>query len=147
MYQYKIKVTPDHDTNPFEYAGDQYPKLYVTKGAANRLPSELTEEAVSPMPEGASPLYMMVHIGVAISLNDFGCPFDSGCCGYTFATAKEVGEINNLINNGMFEYVIQGSDVSCGGFDDEAAALEDAEESINTLVAGDIKQILEVFGC
>jgi tRNA A37 methylthiotransferase MiaB len=65
--------------------------------------------------------------------------------GYTFATAKEVQEINDLMNDGMFEYVIQGSDVSCMGFDREADALADAEESLNTLVAGDIKHILEVF--
>jgi hypothetical protein len=142
---YKITITPDHDTNPFEYMGDQYPKLYVTKGAADRLPSELTEAAVSPMPEGASPLYMMVHSGVAISLNDFGCKWDSGLIGYTFATAQEVQEISSLMNDGMFEYVIQGSDVSCCGFDDEAAALAAAEEDLNTLVAGDIKQTLEVF--
>jgi hypothetical protein len=142
---YKITITPDHDTNPFEYMGDQYPKLYVTKGAANQLPSELTAEAVYPMPEGASPLYMMVHSGVAISLNDFGCKWDSGLIGYTFATAQEVQEISSLMNDGMFEYVIQGSDVSCCGFDDEAAALAAAEEDLNTLVAGDIKQTLEVF--
>jgi hypothetical protein len=142
---YKIIITPDHDTNPFEYAGDQYPKLYVTKIAAYKLPSEVTEEAVSPMPEGASPLYMMVHSGVAISLNDFGCPFDSGCCGYTFATAKEVQEINDLMNDGMFEYVIQGSDVSCCGFYSEADALAVAEESLNILVAGNIKHLLTLF--
>jgi hypothetical protein len=137
---YKIIITPDHDTNPFEFAGDQYPTLYVTKGAADRLPSELTEEAVHPRPEGASLLYMLVHGDTHISLNDFGCPFDSGCCGYTFATAKEVQEISDLMNNGMFEYVIQGSDASGTGFYSEADALADAEESLNTLVAGDIKQ-------
>jgi hypothetical protein len=140
---YKITITPDHDTNPFEFT--EFPKLYVAKIAAYKLPSEVTEAAVSPMPDGASPLYMMVHSGVAISLNDFGCPFDSGCCGYTFATAQEVQEISDLMNDGMFEYVIQGSDVSCCGFYSEADALADAEESLNTLVAGDIKQILEVF--
>jgi hypothetical protein len=144
---YKIIVTPDYDTNPFEYAGDQYPKLYVTKGAAGRLPSELTAEAVHPRPAGASPLYMMVHGETHISLNDFGCKWDSGMIGYTFATAKEVQEINDLMNDGMFEYAIQGSDVSCMGFYNEADALADAEESLNTLVAGDIKQTLEVFKC
>jgi hypothetical protein len=144
---YKIIITPDYDTNPFDFVGDQYPKLYVTKGAADRLPSEVTAEAVSPMPAGASPLYMMVHSGVAISLNDFGCKWDSGLIGYTFANAQEVKEINDLMNDGMFEYVIQGSDVSCCGFDDEAAALADAEDSLNTLVAGDIKHLMGLLGC
>lgn len=40
------------------------------------------------------PVYAYVHSSVAFSINGFGDPWDSGCCGYAYAKLSEWGKRN-----------------------------------------------------
>ena len=70
-------------------------------------------------------LFMYQHGGVAVSLNPFSCPWDSGCCGYIQTNSERLAEcvsrlIHSMLNDDLHavtddhgEFLFEGTYAEC----------------------------------
>ena len=73
-------------------------------------------------------LYMYQHGGIAVSLSPFGCPWDSGCCGFVQTNSQKLAEcvsrlIHNMLNDDLFavedetgDWLFEGTYAECEAF-------------------------------
>lgn len=127
---------------------------YADKGDMSHIRIEALMEGDIPEGYEVAKVNAYIHGGIALSLGDFSCPWDSGVFGFLLFKTGEFGDDNQglegfvkhwtaILNGHIYYFTIENETEiieSCNGFDCMDYMKEEIDSIINSMVKYDEKQ-------
>lgn len=130
---------------------------YADKGELSHIRIEALMDGDIPQGYEAVKVYAYIHGNIALSVNKFNCPWDSGFMGYLLFKTGEFGENNigvegfirhwqAVLNGEIYFFTIEDENQmieSCGGFDDYDYMKKEIDSIINSMLQLEHKKKVE----